>query len=60
METISLTGFKGGQAHENADLGVHVDLDGYGLSEDSHSILMHVFLHIISISNRVDNNTLRL
>ena len=42
--TISFTGFKGGYLKRNSNLSIHVKSNTYGISEDSHHILMHYLM----------------
>jgi phosphoheptose isomerase len=41
LETISLTGFGGGEARTIADVPVHVNCTNYGVIEDLHQAIMH-------------------
>lgn len=41
LETISLTGFGGGEASTLADVSVHVNCTNYGVIEDLHQAIMH-------------------
>lgn len=43
MVSIAFLGFGGGKAVEMADHAVLIDSDNYGIVEDAHSILMHMF-----------------
>ena len=45
--SISFTGFTGGKLKKYTNLNVHVDVNNYGLVEDSHHILMHAIMHFI-------------
>ena len=45
--TIGFSGFKGGFLKKNCDISVHVEADNYGISEDSHHILMHLILQYL-------------
>ena len=44
---IGFTGFKGGKLKKISDVSLHVPLENYGLSEDSHHILMHVLMQFL-------------
>jgi len=44
---ISLTGFNGGYAKKKSDLSLHVKANNYGLSEDSHHMIMHILCQFI-------------
>lgn len=43
INTVALTGFNGGRAHELCDYSIHVptSIGDYGVAEDSHSIISH-------------------
>ena len=41
--SIALTGFDGGRSAELADVNLHVRADNYGVIEDVHQSLMHIF-----------------
>ena len=45
--SISFTGFTGGKVKKYTNLNVHIDVNNYGLVEDSHHILMHAIMHFI-------------
>lgn len=45
--SISFTGFTGGKVKKYTNLNVHVNVNNYGLVEDSHHILMHAIMHFI-------------
>tara|TARA_B100001121_G_C18426679_1_gene497243 strand:+ start:43 stop:618 length:576 start_codon:yes stop_codon:yes gene_type:complete len=50
IKTIGFSGFKGGYLKKNSDISIHVNFDNYGVSEDTHHILMHIQLqYLISI-----------
>ncbi len=49
IKTIGFSGFNGGYLKKNSDISIHVNANNYGLSEDSHHILMHVILQYIII-----------
>lgn len=46
-KTISFTGFDGGKLKELSNINVHVNLNNYGLSEDSHHIIMHIIMQFL-------------
>ena len=53
--TISFVGFDGGRAKEISDLCLHISSDNYGICEDAHHALMHIFaqyLRLISINDK--------
>ena len=41
--TVALTGFDGGRSATDAEINIHVAADNYGVIEDVHQSLMHVF-----------------
>lgn len=43
IPTISLNGFSGGRSAEIADVSIHVDAQNYGVVEDIHQSIMHLF-----------------
>ena len=47
IKTIGFSGFDGGYLEKNASISIHVPAMNYGVSEDSHHILMHVLLQFI-------------
>ena len=47
IKTIGFTGFNGGYLKRNCDISVHVKANNYGISEDSHHILMHAILQYL-------------
>jgi phosphoheptose isomerase len=42
VPTIAFVGFKGGRLKEIADHVVHVEVENYGIVEDTHQSLIHV------------------
>ena len=48
MTVIGLSGFSGGGLREKADISLHVDFDNYGVVEDAHQMIMHVFAQCIA------------
>jgi phosphoheptose isomerase len=46
-QVISFTGFNGGYAKMKSDLSLHVNANNYGLSEDSHQMIMHILCQFI-------------
>ncbi len=42
VPTIAFVGFKGGELKRLADHVVHVEVENYGITEDTHQSLMHV------------------
>jgi D-sedoheptulose 7-phosphate isomerase len=49
--SISFTGFSGGKLKKITNLNIHVNINNYGLVEDSHHILMHAIMHYIVRKN---------
>ena len=47
VKVIGFSGFDGGSLKKNSDISVHVEANNYGISEDSHHILMHVILQYL-------------
>ncbi len=43
VQTIALTGFDGGRTARGAAINIHVKGDNYGVVEDTHQSIMHVF-----------------
>jgi D-sedoheptulose 7-phosphate isomerase len=43
VRTISLTGFDGGRSARAAAINLHVEGDNYGVVEDTHQSIMHIF-----------------
>lgn len=55
--SISFVGFKGGRAVEMSDISLHIKADNYGVIEDAHHSLMHIFsqyLRLQSFKNTKD------
>jgi len=40
--TIAFVGFKGGALKRMADVVIHIEIENYGIAEDTHQSLMHV------------------
>lgn len=47
VASIALTGFAGGRAGALAEVQVHVDADNYGVVEDVHQSVMHIFAQFL-------------
>ena len=47
IKTIGFSGFKGGDLNKNSSISVHVKAMNYGISEDSHHVLMHIILQYL-------------
>ena len=45
--TIGFCGFEGGYLKRHSTIPLHVNINNYGLVEDSHHILMHTILQFI-------------
>ena len=55
--SISFVGFEGGRAVEMSDISLHIKADNYGVIEDAHHSLMHIFsqyLRLQSFKNTKD------
>ncbi len=47
IDNIAFTGFNGGYLKKNTKISMHIPANHYGVSEDSHHILMHVIMQNI-------------
>ena len=47
IKTVGLSGFNGGYLAKNADISLHLKCENYGISEDSHHVLMHVVIQFL-------------
>jgi D-sedoheptulose 7-phosphate isomerase len=47
VATIAMTGFDGGRSSQLSDVNLHVASENYGVVEDIHQSLMHVFAQFI-------------
>lgn len=47
VPTIAFVGFKGGELKRIADHVVHVEIENYGIAEDTHQSVMHVLTQYI-------------
>jgi len=59
LKTVSFVGFDGGLAKKLADYSIHIPIKNYGVVEDIHQSLMHIFAQYIRLSNidkKVDIN----
>ena len=55
--SISFVGFEGGRAAEMSEVSLHIKADNYGVIEDAHHSLMHIFsqyLRLHSFKNMKD------
>ncbi len=48
MKVIGMSGFAGGKLAALADAPLHVPVDNYGMAEDCHQMLMHVFAQFLA------------
>jgi phosphoheptose isomerase len=48
MSVIGMSGFGGGKLADLADVSLHVPVNNYGIAEDSHQMLMHVFAQFLA------------
>ena len=53
IKTIGFCGFKGGYLKKNSTVPIHVKANNYGLSEDSHHILMHAIMQYLIKSTNI-------
>ena len=51
VRTLALTGFNGGRSAAAAETNLHVTADNYGVIEDVHQSLMHVFAQYLRQSH---------
>ena len=58
MKTISFVGFDGGKVKEISDFSIHVKSNNYGICEDSHQILMHIFSQYLRLKKINDSSEL--
>ena len=49
--TISFVAFDGGRVKKISDLAIHVEVDNYGLAEDVHHALMHIFAQFLRLQS---------
>ncbi len=49
MKVISFTGFDGGKTKKYSDINFNINTENYGISEDCHSILLHIISQKIRI-----------
>ena len=47
IKTIGFSGFRGGYLKKNSNISIHINAENYGISEDSHHILMHGILQYL-------------
>jgi D-sedoheptulose 7-phosphate isomerase len=49
VKTVGLSGFNGGYLSKKADINLHFSCENYGVSEDSHHIVMHVVIQYLRL-----------
>ena len=52
VKIIGFSGFDGGYLKKNCDISIHINANNYGISEDSHHILMHIILQYLIITQK--------
>ena len=52
VKIIGFSGFNGGYLKKHSDISIHIPIDNYGISEDSHHILMHVILQYLILKQK--------
>lgn len=52
VKIIGFSGFKGGYLKKYSDISIHIPADNYGISEDSHHILMHIILQYLILKQK--------
>ena len=52
VKVIGFSGFDGGFLKKHSDISVHIEVNNYGMAEDSHHILMHIILQFLIIQNK--------
>ena len=52
VKVIGFSGFKGGYLKNHSDISVHIPADNYGISEDSHHILMHIIIQYLILKQK--------
>ncbi|MDA9643783.1 SIS domain-containing protein [Candidatus Pelagibacter sp.] len=50
VKVIGFSGFDGGYLKKNSDISIHIPAKNYGISEDSHHILMHIILQYLILT----------
>lgn len=58
MSTLAMVGFDGGEAATLADVALWVKADNYGVVEDVHQSLMHIFAQFLRQSRITDSSLL--
>ncbi|WP_440913070.1 SIS domain-containing protein [Candidatus Pelagibacter sp.] len=52
VSIIGFSGFDGGYLKKNSDISIHIPAKNYGISEDSHHILMHIILQYLILKQQ--------
>ncbi len=52
VKVIGFSGFKGGYLKKHSDISIHIPAENYGISEDSHHILMHIILQFLILKQK--------
>lgn len=54
VKTLGFSGFSGGKLKKKVNCCIHLNLNNYGKTEDSHHILMHCLMHyfVMSFKNK--------
>lgn len=56
VKTLGFSGFNGGKLKKKVDCSIHLNLNNYGKTEDSHHILMHCLMHYFVMSFKNTKN----
>lgn len=54
VQSICLTGFDGGRSARGAAINLHVEGDNYGVVEDTHQSIMHIFSQYLRQARMTD------
>ena len=52
VKVIGFSGFQGGFLKKHSDISIHIPANNYGISEDSHHILMHIILQYLIFNEK--------
>jgi phosphoheptose isomerase len=52
VPTIAFVGFKGGELKSLADHVVHIEIENYGIAEDTHQSLIHVLTQYLAAARK--------
>ncbi|MAR97128.1 MAG: phosphoheptose isomerase [Candidatus Marinimicrobia bacterium] len=58
VKTISFVGFDGGRANQISDVSLHIKAYNYGIVEDAHHALMHIFSQYLRLENFEDTKNI--